>query len=190
MKALSQGWYVFDPKTTNILYRLLGVWKQDEENPNELIAISGLCYWLTPPTWNTISDNQWQAAVYIGYILAICVITSHTSVHEGEKEHSPESVADDLLGPTYLTLAGKHEDSDKALRKEVCRLVSAATILGALAMGIICVICDIFEITGGGQSMLLAMESVHDTYDAWYNEQYELRKSRIENSLWETQSRD
>ena len=80
-------------------------------------------------------------------------------------------------------MAGKHEDSDEALQREVLRLVPVATILGALVMGIMCVVCDIFEIIGGGHSMLLAMERVYSMYEQWSEERAMLRKVREEISL-------
>lgn len=183
LKSLSQFWYYLNPETTNIIYRFLGIWKPNESNPSELVAISGLAYWLTPPTTDSISQALLQAIVYIAYVLATCIITSHLSVHEADNLDSPDTLAEDLLAATHLTLAGKHEDSDEALRREVLRLVPVATILGALAMGSMCVVSDIFEIIGGGHSMLLALDKVYSMYEHWSGEQARLREVREANSL-------
>lgn len=115
-------------------------------------------------------ENPIQGFVYIGYILVTCIIATYRSVNDEEHEDNPHAVVDDLLGPTYLTMPGKHDDPDEALRIEVLRLMSAATILGALAMGIVCVACDILNIIGGGQNMLLVMDSVYRIYEEWYDE--------------------
>jgi len=63
------------------------------------------------------------------------------------------------------------------------RLVPVATILGALAMGSMCVVSDIFEIIGGGHSMLLALDKVYSMYEHWSGEQARLREVREANSL-------
>lgn len=169
IKGISQCWYFLSPGTTNRIYRFLGAWKQDESN-GELVAISGLCYWLTPPKITSLLQSPFQSLVYIGYILVTCIFATYHSINDEEHEDNPQAMVDDLLGPTHLTMPGKHVDSDEALRNEILRLMSAATILGAVALGIICVACDILNIIGGGQNMLLVMESVFTIYEQWYDE--------------------
>jgi len=46
-----------------------------------------------------------------------------------------------------------------------------------------CVVSDIFEIIGGGHSMLLALDKVYSMYEQWSGEQARLREVREANSL-------
>ena len=169
IKGISQCWYILSPKTTNRIYRFLGAWKQDDSN-GELVAISGLSYWLTPPKIKSLLESPFQSLVYIGYILVTCIFATYRSINDEEHEDNPCAMVEDLLGPTHLTMPGKHVDSDEALRTEILRLMSAATIMGAVALGIICVACDILNIIDGGQNMLLVMDSVFKIYEEWYDE--------------------
>jgi preprotein translocase subunit SecY len=164
---LSQVKHIFFSELNWRVLNFLGTWQQSQ---SILIPVSGICYWLTPPTWSKLFKDPLQVSVYICYILLTSAIFSHLSVNKNDYEDNPESVIEDLLGPTDLTMAGKFEDSDEALRQEIRRVIPIATVLGGLMWGLIWILSDILEVTGGGQGMLLIAETIYRIYEAWVAE--------------------
>ena len=154
-----------------------GTWEQLQSKP-ELVATSGLCYWLKSPTLNTLRSDPFRAFVYIAFMLFTCALLSRLSIRNEECEENPEKVIYELLGPTHVTMAGvKDGDSDEALKREVARLVPVAAIFGGLVLGSISVICDIFGVIGGGQGMLLATSIMYGAYEMWKNEQAKITQT-------------
>jgi preprotein translocase subunit SecY len=52
------------------------------------------------------------------------------------------------------------------LRQEIRRVVPVATVLGGLTWGLLWILSDILEVTGGGQGMLLIAETAYRIYEA------------------------
>jgi protein transport protein SEC61 subunit alpha len=169
IKLLSQLGYIFFPEIDWRIVKFMGIWEQHQAR-QELIPISGLCYWLTPPTWSKLSRDPFQVFIYVSYVLLTSTIFSHISVINEDHSDNPETVIYELLGPTELTMSGKHKDSDEALKQEIRRLVPVATVLGGLIWGLIWILCDILEISGGGQGMLLIAETGYRIYEIWLKE--------------------
>jgi preprotein translocase subunit SecY len=161
--ALSQLKYIFFPELNWRILNFLGTWKQSQ---SLLIPVSGVCYWLTPPTWSKLFQDPLQVSVYSSYILLTSAIFSYLSVNKDDHKDNPETVIDELLGPTDLTMAGKFKDPDEALRQEIRRVVPVATVLGGLTWGLVWILSDILEVTGGGHGMLLIAETAYRIYEA------------------------
>ena len=70
-----------------------------------------------------------------------------------------------------LSPPADHTNPDEALKREVRRLDPTASILGALALGYICVTSDVFGVIGGGQGMLVTMNIIYKGYELWLKEQ-------------------
>jgi preprotein translocase subunit SecY len=81
-----------------------------------------------------------------------------------------DTLIEDLLGATHLTMSGVKEDSDLALKKEVGRLVSAATILGGLSLGMICVFSDVVGVIGGAHGILVLSSILYSLSEQWKKE--------------------
>lgn len=167
----SQLAHLMFPKFFANWFWYLGIFEQ-HDSKLELIPISGLCYWLTPPTLNTLTFDPFRVFVYIIYMLTACAFLSRISIRFESCEENPQRVIDDLLGPTHLTMAGVREgDSDEALKQEVNKLIPVAAILGGIALGVICVVSDILGVIGGAQGMLVATSIIYSAYDSWLTEQ-------------------
>jgi preprotein translocase subunit SecY len=161
---VSQVRHIFFSELNWRVLNFLGTWQQSQ---SILIPVSGVCYWLTPPTWSKLFQDPLQVSVYIFYLLFTSVIFSYLSVYKNDYEDNPESVIDDLLGPTDLTMAGKFKDSDEALRQEIRRVVPIATVFGGLMWGLIWILSDMLGVIGGGQGILLIAETLYHIYEAW-----------------------
>ena len=161
---------IFSPEMWEKWFLFLGTWKMHEVKA-EFVPVTGLCYWLTPPTWRTLSVDRLRTFVYITYVLLTCALFSRWAISNEDCDENPENVIADLLGPTQITLATLDRNPDEALKREVRRLVPAASILGGLALGCICVTSDVFGVIGGGQGMLVATSIIYKGYELWLKEQ-------------------
>jgi protein transport protein SEC61 subunit alpha len=147
------------------------MWKQREESILKFVPISGLTYWLMPPTLSALSTEPFRVFVYFMYILCMCAFLSYKSIRGKDCRENPGNLIEDLLGPTHLTMAGiKQGDSDEALKKEVSRLVPVATILGGLILGMICVVSDMLGVIGGTPGMLISTSIFYNCYELWLKE--------------------
>ena len=169
IKLISQLGYIFFPENKWRIIKFMGIWEQYQSR-QELYPISGLCYWLTPPTWSKLFKDPFQVFIYISYVLLTSTIFSHISVINEDHSDNPETVIYDLLGPTKLTMSGNHKDSDEVLKQEIRKLVPVAIVLGGLTWGLLWVLSDILEVAGGGQGMLLIAETIYRIYEMWLRE--------------------
>jgi protein transport protein SEC61 subunit alpha len=161
---------IFSPEMWEKWFWFLGTWEMHEVKA-EFVPVTGLCYWLTPPTWRTLSADRLRTFVYITYVLLTCALFSRWAISNEDCDENPENVIADLLGPTQITLATLYRNPDEALKREVRRLVPTASILGGLALGCICVTSDVFGVIGGGQGMLVATSIIYKGYELWLKEQ-------------------
>ena len=155
-----------------------GVWEVSNSEI-EWVPIGGLCYWLTTPTWQTLSVDRLRTFVSITYVLLTCATLSRMAIMDEDCEENPDNTIADLLGPTQITLATKAPNPDQALSKEVHRLVPAASILSGLALGCISVASDVFGVIGGGQGMLVASNIIYRGYELWLKEQKALSEKDV-----------
>jgi preprotein translocase subunit SecY len=170
IKLISQLGYIFFPEANWKIIKFMGTWEPYQSRPQELFPTSGLCYWLTPPTWSKLFKDPFQIFIYISYVLLTSTIFSHLSVINEDHSDNPETVIYELLGPTKLTMSGKYKDSDEVLKQEIRRLVPVATVLGGLTWGLLWILCEVLEVTGGGQGVLLIAETVYRIYEMWLHE--------------------
>jgi preprotein translocase subunit SecY len=135
------------------------------------VPVAGLSYWLSPPTWRTLLTDQFRSFVYITYVLLTCATLSRLAIGDEECEENPDNVTADLLGPTQVTFASiTIPNPDAALKKEIQRLIPAASVLGGLVLGCIFVASDVFGVIGGGQGMLVTTSILYKGYEMWLKE--------------------
>jgi preprotein translocase subunit SecY len=158
-----------------------GVWEMHESHA-ELVPVTGLCYWLTPPTWRTLSADRPRTFVYITYVPLTFALFSRWAVSGEDCDENPENVIADLLGPTQITLA-TNGNRDENLRTEVWWLVPSASIFGGLTLGCVCITIDVFGVIGGGQEMLIATSVIYKGYELWLKEHVAFSGRRISAEL-------
>jgi len=164
--GVSQAVYFTTPDFYAKWLWFLGTW---EVHGQSLIPLSGVCYYLTPPSLNTMSADRIHMVVYLTLILTSCTILSWRSMKNSDSDNS-ETLIEDLLGATHLTMSGVKDDSDLALKEEVGRLVSAATILGGLSLGMICVFSDVVGVIGGAHGILVLSSILYSLSEQWKKE--------------------
>jgi preprotein translocase SecY subunit len=97
---------LYNRYSSNILVRLLGVWKELKESPGNSVPVSGVAYYISPPhTLSEIASDPIHAVVYILFILASCALFSKTWIEVSGS--SPKDVAKQLrcgLGSSFVCL--------------------------------------------------------------------------------------
>jgi protein transport protein SEC61 subunit alpha len=138
--------------TTWKIFLIFGTWA--EGGSLGYTPTGGLIYWLLPPAYFPECEDGLRIWVYGIYIITSCVLISRCTI-ERDHDFNPDKMAEDLLGPTGVTLAGvdKERAADE-LRRELHKIIPITTVLGGLILGSVCVSSDVLHLLGGGHSLL------------------------------------
>jgi len=144
----------------NILVRLLGVWKELKENPGNSVPVSGLAYYISPPTTLAeIARDPVHAVFYLLFILASCALFSKTWIEVSGS--SPKDVAKQLRDQ-QLILKGHRNNS---IIHELNRYIPAAAAFGGMCIGLLTVLADFLGAIGSGTGILLAVTIIYQYYE-------------------------
>jgi protein transport protein SEC61 subunit alpha len=144
----------------NILVRLLGVWKEMKDSPGNSQPVSGLAYYISPPT--TIAEvmhDPFHTVVYLAFILASCALFSKTWIEVSGS--SPKDVAKQLRDQ-QMVLKGHRNTS---LVHELNRYIPAAAAFGGMCIGLLSVMADFLGAIGSGTGILLAVTIIYQYYE-------------------------
>merc|ERR1711988_1937064 len=149
----------------NILVRLLGVWKELKENPGSSVPVSGLAYYISPPTtFLEIWKDPLHAVFYLVFILASCALFSKTWIEVSGS--SPKDVAKQLRDQ-QMVLKGHRDNS---LVHELNRYIPAAAAFGGMCIGLLTVLADFLGAIGSGTGILLAVTIIYQYYEMFSKE--------------------
>ena len=149
----------------NILVRLLGVWKELKENPGSSVPVSGLAYYISPPTtFLEIWKDPFHAVFYLLFILASCALFSKTWIEVSGS--SPKDVAKQLRDQ-QMVLKGHRDNS---LVHELNRYIPAAAAFGGMCIGLLTVLADFLGAIGSGTGILLAVTIIYQYYEMFSKE--------------------
>lgn len=144
----------------NILIRLLGVWKETKESPGIPVPVSGLAYYISPPTSIAeISADPFHAVFYLFFILASCALFSKTWIEVSGS--SPKDVAKQLRDQ-QMVFKGHRNTS---LVHELNRYIPAAAAFGGMCIGLLTVVADFMGAIGSGTGILLAVTIIYQYYE-------------------------
>jgi protein transport protein SEC61 subunit alpha len=134
-----------------LLVRLLGVWKDQRDNPGNSVPVSGLAYYISPPqTLADIARDPFHAVFYLAFILASCALFSKTWIEVSGS--SPKDVAKQLRDQ-QMVLKGHRNNS---IVHELNRYIPAAAAFGGMCIGLLTVMADFMGAIGSGTGILLA----------------------------------
>jgi protein transport protein SEC61 subunit alpha len=156
---------LYNRYSSNILVRLLGVWKELKDNPGNSVPVSGLAYYISPPT--TISEivsDPIHFIVYLIFILTACALFSKTWIEVSGS--SPKDVAKQLRDQ-QMVLKGHRSDS---IVKELNRYIPAAAAFGGMCIGLLTVLADFLGAIGSGTGILLAVTIIYQYYEMFAKE--------------------
>lgn len=151
---------LYNRYSSNILVRLLGVWKELKENPGNSVPVSGLAYYISPPqSFSEIAHDPVHAVFYILFILASCAVFSKTWIEVSGS--SPKDVAK-TLRDQELILKGHRNNS---IVHELNRYIPAAAAFGGMCIGLLTVFADFMGAIGSGTGILLAVTIIYQYYE-------------------------
>lgn len=161
----SQFLYNRFPK--NFLVRLLGVW-EPLEGSSHISAISGLAYFITPPSnlWSALKDPI-HFVVYVAFVLGTSAFLSRLWIDVSGS--SPKDVAKQLKDQ-QLIMRGHREGS---MYKELKRVIPVAACLGGVFIGALSVSADLLGAIGSGTGILLAANVIYQYFEIFTKEQSE-----------------
>jgi len=143
----------------NVLVRLLGVWKEQKDSPGTSVPVSGLAYYISPPTtFNDLLRDPVHVVLYLAFILASCALFSKTWIEVSGM--SPKDVAKQLRDQEMEII--NHPTS---LIQVLTPYISAAAAFGGMCIGLLTVMADFLGAIGSGTGILLAVTIIYQYYE-------------------------
>lgn len=143
----------------NLFVKLLGSWGH-KTGSSQLYAISGLAYYIQPPT--SLTDamlDPIKTAIYVVFVLGSCAVFSTTWIEISGT--SPRDVAKQFK-EQGLVIAG-HRDT--SAYKELKKIIPTAAAFGGAAIGALSVVSDMMGCLGSGTSILLSVTTIYGYYE-------------------------
>ncbi len=148
----------------NLWLDILGQFtKTTSESGQESINPSGgLVYYVTSPrSFLNVMDDPIRALVYLGILIAFCVVFSLTWLEVGGL--GPSTVAGQLVD-AGMQIPG-YRRSEKAVESILKRYIPAVTVLGGIVVGLVAGVSDFFGVFGSGMGILLSVGIIYQYYE-------------------------
>jgi preprotein translocase subunit SecY len=124
--------------------------------------VGGLVYYVTAPrSFLSVTEDPVKALVYLGILMAFCVIFSLTWLEVGGL--GPSTVANQLVD-AGMQIPG-YRRSEKAVESILKRYIPVVTILGGIAVALVAGVSDFFGVFGSGMGILLSVGIIYQYYE-------------------------
>jgi len=151
----------------NFFIRLLGVWQENEAG-NQSVPVSGLAYYVSPPTsFSDIIADPLHTIFYVTFILTACAVFSKTWILVSGT--SSRDVAKQLRDQ-QMTISSFRSSS---MERELDRYIPIAAAFGGLCIGALSVTADFMGAIGSGTGILLAVTIIFQYFEAFMKEKNE-----------------
>jgi preprotein translocase subunit SecY/protein transport protein SEC61 subunit alpha len=125
-------------------------------------SIGGLVYYVTSPrNFLDVSADPLRALIYLGILVAFCVVFSLTWLEVGGLGSS--TVAKQLVD-AGMQIPG-YRRSGKAVEQILNRYIPAVTVLGGVVVGLVAGVTDFFGVFGSGMGILLSVGIIYQYYE-------------------------
>lgn len=149
----------------NVLVRLLGVWKEVKENRGQSVPISGLAYYISPPTSLTeVWNDPVHMVVYLVFILSTCALFAKTWIEVSGQ--SPKDIAKQLRDRQIEIPGHKKQSIIHVLNK----YIPTAAAFGGMCIGLLTIAADFLGAIGSGTGILLAVTIIYQYYEMFAKE--------------------
>lgn len=139
----------------SILTRVLGLWEVSKTGSGQLVAIEGLCYYITlPQNWHEVITSPVKSAVYGLFVIGACACFSKLWLEVSNT--GPRDVARQFRDQD-LSILGAKESTYRELKK----IIPTAAYLGGGAIGLLSVTSDTLGALGSGTGILLAVTTIY-----------------------------
>lgn len=151
--------FLFTRFPENFFVGLLGVW-QKYQGSNQLYAVGGLAYYMSPPRSLTeaVSD-PFHFVIYLAFMLIICAVFSTLWIQLSNS--SPRDVAKQLADQQMVIARHREQSTEQYLK----RYIEPAAILGGLFIGFLSVMADMMGAIGSGTGILLCVTIIYQYYE-------------------------
>jgi len=151
---------------TNFWFDLLGQFNAVRDPTTGAITrydpVGGLVYYVTAPhSFINVMDAPVKALVYLGILVAFCVVFSLTWLEVGGL--GPSTVAKQLVD-SGMEIPG-YRRSGKAVELLLKRYIPAVTVVGGVMVGMVAGISDFFGVFGSGMGILLSVGIIYQYYE-------------------------
>ncbi|KAF7310035.1 Protein transport protein Sec61 alpha [Mycena indigotica] len=144
---------------SNLFVRLLGVWEPMEDS-QQLVATSGISYYMSPPhTLKEALVDPIHTVIYIIFMLSACALFSKTWIEVSGS--GPRDIAKQLKDQ-QMVMAGHREGS---MYKELKRIIPTAAALGGAILGLLSVVADLMGAIGSGTGILMAVTTIYSYWE-------------------------
>jgi protein transport protein SEC61 subunit alpha len=151
--------------SSNILVQLLGVWREVPGGQGQSVPVSGLAYYVSPPTTlESLITDPFHAIFYMTFILSACALFSKTWIEVSGS--SARDVAKQLRDQ-QMFMAGHREAS---LVTVLNRYIPTAAAFGGMCIGALTVFADFLGAIGSGTGILLAVTIIYQYFEIFYKE--------------------
>jgi len=118
-------------------------------------------YVLSPRSLANVVEHPLKAFVYLGILVAFCVVFSLTWLEVGGLDAS--TVAGQLVG-AGMQIPG-YRRSGRAVESVLKRYIPVVTILGGVVVGLVAGVSDFFGVFGSGMGILLSVGIIYQYYE-------------------------
>jgi preprotein translocase subunit SecY/protein transport protein SEC61 subunit alpha len=156
-------WSYYNPNNSNFWLNLLGQFQQVTQGESTSIQPSGgLVYYVTSPrNFVNVMQDPGHALIYLGILVAFCIIFSLTWLEVGGL--GPSTVANQLVS-AGMQIPG-YRRSTHAVESILKRYIPAVTVLGGVVVGLIAGASDFFGVYGSGMGVLLSVGIIYQYYE-------------------------
>jgi len=150
---------------TNVLVRLLGVWKSEGGGSK---PVWGIAYYISPPaSISEVISDPIHGLLYFSFIVAACGLFSKTWIDISGQDS--RTVAKQLKDQGMMI--GGHRDTQEPLKKYLDRYIPVAACFGGMCIGALTVISDVLGVIGSGTGILLAVTIIYQYHEIFAKEQ-------------------
>lgn len=157
-------WSRYNPNNTSFWLNLLGQFTAVTNQEGTITGYNpsgGLVYFVTAPrNFVNVMESPARALVYLGILVAFCVVFSLTWLEVGGL--GPSTVARQLVG-AGMQIPG-YRRSGKAVESILKRYIPAVTVLGGIVVGLVAGVSDFFGVFGSGMGILLSVGIIYQYY--------------------------
>ena len=157
---------------SNVWLDLLGQFKVNQPPAGStgsasIQSVGGLVYYVTAPrNFTDVMGDPVRALVYLGILIAFCVVFSLTWLEVGGL--GPSTVAKQLVD-AGMEIPG-YRRSGRAVEQILKRYIPAVTVLGGVVVGLIAGVTDFFGVFGSGMGILLSVGIIYQYYETLMQE--------------------
>lgn len=137
--------------------KILGTW---EPRGDQLVAVSGLCYYLRPPLSVAESfRDPIRTLIYITIILTSSIILAKAWTRVSGS--APKDIAR-MFKENSIVIVGHRESS---VYRELKRVIPSAAAVGGAVIGVLVVVADLLGLASCASAILIATSSVYGFFE-------------------------